>query len=302
VILITGAYLIDARELSVGGLIACNLLTSRAMSLVTSLFMVLGKWQDFSRAAKRMEDSFKPIDDRVLTPRNVVAGNIDIINLSKQYPERPIALDSVSFSIQSGERIALLGKPGAGKTTLMRCLAGLSSASSGQILFDGLEIKDIAATDRSKWLAWKSQDPNLFAGTLEENLLVAGGSANDERFVKAIWASGLADEIKSGRMTLGMQLEESGHNLSGGQRQKVALARTFAQSCRILLLDEPTLGLDPDGERLLAERLPQLLGKDDVLIMTTHSAVMLAAAKRVIALDAGKVIADGDREKLVRVN
>jgi ABC-type bacteriocin/lantibiotic exporter with double-glycine peptidase domain len=302
VMLISGAYLIDGRELSVGGLIACNLLTSRAMSLVTSLFMVLGKWQDFSRAAKRMEDSFKPIDDRVLTPRENVAGNIDIINLSKQYPDRPVALDSVSVSIQAGERIALLGKPGAGKTTLMRCLAGLSSANSGQILFDGLEIKDIAATDRAKWLAWKSQDPNLFAGTLEENLLVAGLSANDERFVKAVWASGLADEIKSGRMSLGMQLEESGCNLSGGQRQKVALARTFAQPCRILLLDEPTLGLDPDGERLLAERLPQLLSPNDVLIMTTHSAVMLTAAKRVIALDGGKIIADGDREKLVRVN
>ncbi len=302
VMLISGAYLIDARELSVGGLIACNLLTSRAMSLVTSLFMVLGKWQDFSRAAKRMEDSFKPIEERTLTPRETVAGNIDIINLSKQYPDRPVALDSVSVSIKAGERIALLGKPGAGKTTLMRCLAGLSSASSGQILFDGLEIKDISAQDRAKWLAWKSQDPNLFAGTLEENLLVAGVSANDERFVKAIWASGLVDEIKSGRMSLGMQLEEGGRNLSGGQRQKVALARTFAQPCRILLLDEPTLGLDPEGENLLAQRLPQLLGDNDVLIMTTHSAVMLAATQRVIALDGGKIIADGEREKLVRVN
>ena len=302
VMLISGAYLIDARELSVGGLIACNLLTSRAMSLVTSLFMVLGKWQDFSRAAKRMEDSFKPIEERTLTPRETVAGNIDIINLSKQYPDRPVALDSVSVSIKAGERIALLGKPGAGKTTLMRCLAGLSSASSGQILFDGLEIKDISAQDRAKWLAWKSQDPNLFAGTLEENLLVAGVSANDERFVKAIWASGLVDEIKSGRMSLGMQLEEGGRNLSGGQRQKVALARTFAQPCRILLLDEPTLGLDPEGENLLAQRLPLLLGDNDVLIMTTHSAVMLAATQRVIALDGGKIIADGEREKLVRVN
>lgn len=184
----------------------------------------------------------------------------------------------------------------------MRCLAGLSSASSGQILFDGLEIKDISAQDRAKWLAWKSQDPNLFAGTLEENLLVAGVSANDERFVKAIWASGLVDEIKSGRMSLGMQLEEGGRNLSGGQRQKVALARTFAQPCRILLLDEPTLGLDPEGENLLAQRLPLLLGDNDVLIMTTHSAVMLAATQRVIALDGGKIIADGEREKLVRVN
>ena len=131
---------------------------------------------------------------------------------------------------------------------------------------------------------------------------VPGVSANDERFFKAVWASGLADEIKPGRMSLGMQLEESGYNLSGGQRQKVVLARTFAQPCRILLLDESTLGTDPDGEKLLAERLPQLLDPNDVLIMTTHSAAMLTAAKQVIALDGGKVIADGDRGKLVRVN
>ena len=103
-------------------------------------------------------------------------------------------------------------------------------------------------------------------------------------------------------MTLGMQLEERGANLSGGQRQKVALARVFAQPSRIILLDEPTLGLDPDSERLLAERLPQLLGKDDILMMTTHSAIMLNVAQRVIALDGGKVIADGARDKLVRVD
>lgn len=302
VMLIAGAYLIEARALSVGGLIACNLLTARAMGLVSSLFMVLGKWQDFSRAAERMEANLRPIENRVLTPRENIAGNINIINLSKQYPDRPISLDQVSLKINAGERIALLGKPGAGKTTLMRCLAGLNSANSGQILFDGLEIKDIAASDRAKWLSWKSQDPNLFAGTLEENLLAAGVTANDERFEKALWASGLLEEINSGRMSLGMMLAEQGSNLSGGQRQKVALARAFAQPCRILLLDEPTLGLDPDGERLLAERLPQILGKDDVLMMTTHSAIMLGAAKRVIALDGGKVVADGDRERLLKIN
>jgi ATP-binding cassette subfamily C protein LapB len=288
--------------LSVGGLIACNLLTARAMGLVSSLFMVLGKWQDFGRAAQRMDASLKPTEHRVLTARDDIAGNIHVINLSKAYPDRPICLDSVSLKVKPGERIALLGKPGAGKTTLMRCLAGLNSPSNGQILFDGLDIKDIAASDKAKWLAWKSQDPNLFAGTLEQNLLVAGVKVNDERFAKALWASGLIDEINSGRMTLGMMLAENGSNLSGGQRQKVALTRAFAQSCRILLLDEPTLGLDPEGERMLAERLPQILNKEDVLMMTTHSAVMLGVAQRVIALDNGKIVADGAREKLVKIN
>lgn len=298
--LVAGAYLIEARQLSVGGLIACNLLAARAMSLVTSLFMVAGKWQDFRRSAARMESSLQPIVAREYTPRPTIAGNLAVHGLSKRYPDRPIALDNVSLSIAAGERVALLGKPGAGKTTLLRCLAGLCQPDAGQILFDGLALEDVARLDRARWLAWKSQDPALFAGTLEENLRVAGSAGDSARLAQALWVSGLEDELKSGRMTLGMPLEERGSNLSGGQRQKVALARAFAQPSRILLLDEPTLGLDPDSERLLAERLPQLLSRDDVLVMTTHSAIMLGVAQRVIALDGGRIVADGPREKLVR--
>lgn len=299
--LVAGAYLIEARQLSVGGLIACNLLAARAMSLVTSFFMVLGKWQDFQRAATRMEQVLQLPEDRQHTPRPEVVGQVAVIDLSKRYPQRPVALDGVTLRFAPGERIALLGRPGAGKTTLLRCLAGLCKPDAGQVLVDGLSLDDISRGDRSRWLTWKSQDPALFAGTLEENLRVAGSTGASERFERALWASGLDEELKSGRMTLGMQLDERGSNLSGGQRQKVALARAFAQPCRILLLDEPTLGLDPDSERQLAERLPTLLGEQDLLIMTTHSAIMLNVARRVIALDSGRVIADGDREKLVRV-
>ena len=298
--LVAGAYLIEARSLSVGGLIACNLLTARAMSLVTSLYMVVGKWQDFQRAATRMETSLQPIADHEHTPRPNVTGNISVITLSKRYMDRPVALDAISLKFMPGDRVALLGKPGAGKTTLLRCLAGLCKADSGQILFDGLSLEDIARSDRMRWLAWKSQDPSLFAGTLDENLRVAGNAPDTDRFAKALWVSGLDEELKTGRLSLGMQLEEHGSNLSGGQRQKVALARTFAQSSNIILLDEPTLGLDPDSEHLLAERLPQLLNLDDVLIMTTHSSIMLNVAQRVVALDGGRVIADGARDKLIK--
>lgn len=299
--LVSGVYLIDARALSVGGLIACNLLNSRAMSLVASLYMVIGKWQDFQRATKRMEATIEAVKEHEYTARQNVIGHISIIKLTKQYSERPTALDAVTFNVSPGERIALLGKPGAGKSTLLRCIAGLTKQDNGQILIDGLSLSDITMSDRAKWMAWKPQEPTLFAGTLEENLLVAGSAVDSERFTQAIWASGLEDEIKSGRMSLGMKLDERGSNLSGGQKQKVALARAFAQPCRLLLLDEPTLGLDPESENLLASRLPQILKPEDVLIMTTHSAIMLNVAQRVIALDGGKIIADGPREKLVRI-
>lgn len=300
VMLVAGVYLIQAQALSIGKLIACNLLANRSMGLVASLFAVMGKWQDFQRAATRMEGSLETVEEKEYTPRPTTTGNISVIGLGKHYEGRPAALETVSISVAPGERIALLGRPGAGKTTLLRCLAGLCRPDTGRILVDGLALDDIARTDRIRWMAYKSQDPSVFAGTLEDNLRIAGCRDN-KRFSDAIWASGLEDEFKSGRMSLGMRLEERGNNLSGGQRQKVALARVFAQSSRILLLDEPTLGLDPESERMLAERLPKLLDKDSVLLMTTHSAIMLSTVQRIIALDGGRVVADGPREKLVTI-
>lgn len=301
VILTAGVYLIQAQLISIGKLIACNLLASRAMALVASLFAVTGKWQDFKRAAARMENSLEAVAERKCTPRPDIAGTISVIGLGKQYEGRPAALESVSFTITPGERVALLGRPGAGKSTLLQCLGGLCRPDTGQILIDGLALDDIARFDRVRWLAYKGQDPAVFAGTLEENLRISG-CTDTGRFNEAIWASGLEQEFKSGRMSLGMHLAERGSNLSGGQRQKVALARVFAQPSRMLLLDEPTLGLDPENERLLAERLPKLLDDDSVLIMTTHSAIMLNTVGRVIALDGGRVVADGPREKLVTLS
>ncbi|PLX91930.1 MAG: hypothetical protein C0621_10460 [Desulfuromonas sp.] len=301
VVLSFGVYLIYGQWLSVGKLIACNLLAGRAMAQVASLFAVLGKRRDFVRSAKRMEESLAPVAEKVYTPRPEVMGEMAVIALNKQYEGRPPALENVSLTVKPGERIALLGRPGAGKSTLLRCLAGLCTPDSGQILIDGLSLDDISRFDRVKWLAYKGQDPAIFAGTLEENLRVSGCNDPDQ-LQKAIWASGLENEFKSGRMSLGMTLEERGGNLSGGQRQKVALARALAQPSRFLFLDEPTLGLDPEGERLLAERLPQLLTPQSVLIMTTHSPTMIKGVQRVIALDAGKVVADGPREKLVTLS
>jgi ATP-binding cassette subfamily B protein/ATP-binding cassette subfamily C protein LapB len=299
--LAAGVYLVEARLLSVGGLIASNLLSSRVMGLVASLFMVIGKWDDFMRATKRMESSLEVVPEKSCVPRADTAGNIRVIGLRKCYEGRPPALDNVSLVAAAGERIALLGRPGAGKTTLLRCLAGLCKPDSGQLLIDGLALDDIARVDRARWLAWKSQDPALFAGTLEDNLGIAIGRGHEARLAQAIWASGLEEELSSGRMTLGMLLAERGSNLSGGQRQKVALARAFAQPSRIMLLDEPTLGLDPDSEKQLAERLPQLLGKDSLLMMTTHSVIMLGLTERVVAMDGGRIIADGPRAKLVQI-
>lgn len=301
VILSAGVYLINQQLMTTGKLIACNLLANRAMGLVASFFAVTGKWYDFKRAAVRMASSLEKVEEKHFTPRPCIMGSIGVIGLAKQYEGRPSALENISFTVSPGDKIALLGRPGAGKSTLLQCLAGLCHPDRGTITIDGLSIGDISPSDRALWLAYKAQNPALFAGTLEDNLRISGCS-DQERFNMAIWASGLEMELQSGRMSLGMSLEENGNNLSGGQRQKVALARAFAQPSKIILLDEPTLGLDPESERLLATRLPQMMDSSSVLIMTTHSPIMLQMVQRIIALDGGKMVADGPREKLVTIS
>jgi len=303
-VLVTGAYLIEARELSVGALIACSLLASRAMMLVTSLYLVLGKWQDYSRAVSRMDalmdsDPVKTEAEVPIVRKSTAKGQISILRLGKEYPNRPKSLEEVSLQIAAGEKIGMLGRPGAGKTTLLKVIAGLVVPDQGEVLVDGYNLNAISVEDRAQWLSYKPQDPVLFAGTLESNLLLAGVAINSKRFEQALWASGLDDELRLGRLTLNMMIAERGSNLSGGQRQKVALARAFAQPSRILLLDEPSLGFDPEGEALVAERLPQIL-EGATLLMTTHSAVMMQVIDRIIGLDGGRITADGPKEKLLR--
>ncbi|HEY0268221.1 MAG TPA: ATP-binding cassette domain-containing protein, partial [Methyloradius sp.] len=311
-VLALGTYLIEARMLSVGGLIACSLLAARAMMLVTSLYLVLGKWEDFTRSADKMNkllNAGKKASDEAnedvashatfAVSKPEAKGDISIRRLTKRYPDRPAALEDINLNIAAGEKIGLLGRPGAGKSTLLKAIAGLSIPDDGEILIDGYALSAISPADRALWLAYKPQDPVLFAGTLESNLLLAGVKASSPEFEKALWVSGLDDELSQGRLTLTMKVADRGSNLSGGQRQKIALARAFAQPSRLLLLDEPSLGLDPDGERQLAERLPQILTNSS-LIMTSHSAVMLGIVQRIIGLDGGKVVADGSKEKLLR--
>ncbi len=137
------------------------------------------------------------------------------------------------------------------------------------------------------------------SGTLAENLMMFGPQAHTPQLEQALWISTLEDELRTGKLSLNMHIDEQGMNLSGGQRQKIALARTLAQNARILLLDEPTQGLDSDTEQTIVKRLNSQLPRENTLILTTHSSAVLSLTQRIIALDQGKIIADGPTEKLL---
>ena len=241
-----------------------------------------------------------PATAQSVVPRPL-EGRITVRRLGYRFKaDGPMALDGLTFNIEPGERVGLLGRPGSGKTTMLRCLAGVVRPSTGEVLVDGVTVRQHDAYSRARWMAYKPQDPILFEGTLEENILAGAEFVGRESVERALEVAGLQEYIRRGELNLGMAIEPRGVNLSGGQRQAVALARSLVSSPIILLLDEPTAGLDVAGEKAIAARLREF-SQGKTLVVATHSHAMLAMLDRLIVVDGGRIVADGPREKVLVV-
>jgi len=301
--LVAGVYQIEARELTTGGLIACTMLASRSMMSLASVTVLFTRFREMRRSGKELDELLgdggeTPAVAQSVAPRPL-EGRIMVRRLGYRFKtDGPLALDGLTFNIEPGERVGLLGRPGSGKTTLMRCMAGVVRPSIGEVLVDGVAVRQHDAYSRARWLAYKPQEPILFEGTLEENILAGAEFVERESLARALEVAGLQEYIRRGELNLGMPIEPRGVNLSGGQRQAVALARALVASPSILLLDEPTAGLDVAGEKAIAIRLREF-SKGKTLVVATHSHIMLAMLDRLIVVEGGRIVADGPREKVL---
>ena len=328
-LLVVGAYLIFGQHITVGALIAVSMLSGRTLATVGQVLLALGRWTELRQsmtqlapylqaepgqgdalpaasAASASQTTSAPSGSAVIEtlrrPAGTVRGHIATHQLVHRYANGQTALRELNLTIQPGERVGLLGRPGSGKSTLLRILAGAIQPMQGEVRVDHAKLHSIAAHDRVTWLAFKPQEAPLMAGTLESNILLnlpddATPQERMDALAHAVYMSALDVDLVSGALRLDLPIEEYGANLSGGQRQKVALARTLATRPRLLLLDEPTTGLDTETEKTIVERLAALT--DVTLIMVTHSAAALAITERLVVLDHGQLLADGPTAKLL---
>ncbi len=328
-LLVVGAYLIFGQHITVGALIAVSMLSGRTLSTVGQVLLALGRWTELrqsmsqlvpylqaapgqgdalpgssatSPAPSNSAASSSAVIDALRRPAGTVRGHIATHHLVHRYANGQTALRELNLTIQPGERVGLLGRPGSGKSTLLRILAGAIQPMQGEVRVDHAKLHSIAAHDRVTWLAFKPQEAPLLAGTLESNILLnlpddATPQERMDALAHAVYMSALDADLASGALRLDLPIEEYGANLSGGQRQKVALARTLATRPRLLLLDEPTTGLDTETEKTIVERLAALT--DVTLIMVTHSAAALAITQRLVVLEHGQLLADGPTAKLL---
>ncbi len=303
VLVIVGVYLIAQRELTMGGLIACTMLASRALGPAGSVVGLLLQYQNARTALAGLEQLMAQPQERnpqqVGLHRPVLSGQIEFRGVAFAYPGRDDkVLDNVSFTIQPGEHVAIIGRVGSGKSTLQKLIMGLYQPTSGAVLLDGIDLRQLDLSDVRRNLSYVSQEVTLFHGTLRENIVFGQQHATDNAILEAAHIAGLSDFVKRHPRGFDLPVGERGESLSGGQRQCVGLARAVVHNAPILLLDEPTSAMDFSTEAHITQRMAQF-AQGKTVVLVTHRTSMLAMVQRVIVVDNGRVVADGPRERIM---
>lgn len=304
VVIIAGVYLIGEGMLSMGGLIACTMLASRAMAPLGQMVGLLMQYHNAKTALTSLEGVMaKPVErpaDANFVHRPELRGDIEFREVDFAYPGQSVAaLKGLSFRITAGEKVVIIGRIGSGKTTLQKLLLGLYQPTGGAVLVDGVDVRQLDPVDLRRNIGYVSQDTTLFYGTLRDNIAIGAPYADDATVVAAAEAAGLTEFVNRHPEGFDMRIGERGESLSGGQRQGVAIARAMLMDPPILLLDEPTSAMDFSSEQQFKQRLKEVAGHKTMLIVT-HRNSLLELATRVIVIDDGRVVADGPRDQVIQ--
>jgi ATP-binding cassette subfamily C protein LapB len=207
-------------------------------------------------------------------------------------------LKNVTLRIGPGERVALLGRIGSGKSTILRLMAGLYQPTEGLVEIDGLDLRQIDPADFRARVGFVGQDPRLFQGTLRDNVLLDRPAADPGRLAEVAAITGLDRLVSQHPQGWELPVGEAGALLSGGQRQLVALARCVVMRPQLLLMDEPTSSMDAQSEVAFLRQLKVACG-DATLVVVTHRPAVLELVERIVVVDNGRVVMDGPKQAVL---
>lgn len=301
-VVVYGVYLISDGTMTVGGLIACTILSGRAMML-SQLANLLNRLERSRVSLKGLNRIMRLPTDRGMREQFItkskIEGDIKLEKVGFTYPdEQTPALENISIDIKPGERVGIIGRIGSGKTTMLKLILGLYEPSAGSVRIDGTDNIEIDPVDLRRHVCYMSGDGMLFYGTVRENIMMANPNASDEEFIHAVTISGVDKFASRHPQGFDMQVGERGELLSSGQRQAVALARALIANPSVYLLDEPTGSVDNTFEKEFMAAMSSVL-ENKTLMVVTHRASLLAMVDRVIVLEAGRVVADGPRDEIM---
>ena len=301
--IVGGVYSIIAGNLSVGALIACYMLNGRIMAPLGQIASLITRHQQAQLTMKSTDALMSLPQERDSQQRPLehtrLKGALELRQVGFSYAEQSTpALAGVNLRVAPGEKIGIIGRSGSGKSTLARLLMGFYSPSEGQILFDGLDQRQIDIADLRHQIGYVAHDLPLLAGTLRSNMTLGARYISDERLLEVAELTGVSELARQHPQGFERPVGERGQLLSGGQRQAVLLARALLLDPPLLLLDEPTSSMDNSSEEVLRSRLRDW-SRNKTLLLITHRTAMLSLVDRLIVLDAGKIVADGPKEAVI---
>ncbi|MBF0283891.1 MAG: type I secretion system permease/ATPase [Magnetococcales bacterium] len=297
-IIFLGVFLVSSGDVSMGSLIASVILSGRALAPLGQLAQTMTRINQSNTSYHKLNTLMNEETERHANRRYVsrarLDGSIEFQNVSFSYPGQSVnALTNVSFKIEAGEKVAILGNIGSGKSTALRILLGLYEPHhDGSVLVDNTDIRQIDPSDLRNNIASVLQDVWLFRGSVRQNIAIGAHRPTDEDVLRASQLAGVHDFISKNPLGYDLILSERGEGLSGGQRQTIALARAFITGAPILIMDEPTSMMDHKSELALIKRLRRDMA-DKTVIIITHRTSFLELVDRVIVFDKGRIVADG---------
>nr|WP_296249260.1 type I secretion system permease/ATPase [Pseudomonas sp. UBA4194] len=300
---VAGVYSIIAGSLSVGALVATYMLGSRVLAPLGQIAGLITRYQQ-AQLTMRSTDALMALPqerDSQQRPleRTQLAGAVAINQVSFSYAGQTApALSNVSFSLKPGERVGIIGRSGSGKSTLSRLLMGFYAPDEGQVLLDGIDLRQVDVADLRQQIGYVAHDLPLLAGSLRDNLTLGARYVSDARMLEVAQLTGVSELARSHPQGFDRPVGERGQLLSGGQRQAVLLARAMLLEPPIMLLDEPTSHMDNASEDALRLRLQDWV-QGKTLLLVTHRTSMLSLVDRLVVLDNGKVVADGPKAAVI---
>lgn len=302
-IVVFGVYQLADNALSMGAIIASVMLSSRCLQPMIQIAGLSTKYSQVISAYQTLDDIMQTPQEqnpeKRYTERQALVGNIDFRQVNFQYNDKQHpTLSDISFSISKGEKVAIIGRIGAGKTTIEKLLLHLYQPTSGAIYLDGININQLNPVFVRHQINAMPQDIQLFYGSIRDNICFGNPTASSDAIQDAVDRAGISQFASHDSEGLDRQVGEGGRYLSGGQRQSIALARAFLNPAHIYVLDEPTSQMDTRIENHVKQQLAQL-GQDETLLLVTHKTTMLDVVDRVIVLEQGRIIADGPKQEIL---
>ncbi|QFI55128.1 type I secretion system permease/ATPase [Aeromonas simiae] len=303
-LIIVGVYQISDGNVTMGGMIAAVMLSSRAIAPMVQLSVLSTRYNQAKSALQILEQIMASPDEqeegKQYVHHPVIEGLIEFDNVSFKYPGMETStLHNINLRIQPGEKVAIIGRIGAGKTTLEKLLMGLYRPSDGSVRLDGYELDQIPPSVLRRNIGCVPQDVTLFFGTVRDNIMLGNPLVDDQQVLRAAKRAGVTQFTNQDPNGLDKQIGEGGRQLSGGQRQAIVLARSLLNDPPVMVLDEPTSNMDNRSELQIKNELARL-GSETTLLLITHKTSMLDVVNRVIVMEQGQIVADGPKEQVLQ--